>query len=340
MRRLLLLTAAGLLAAPVLAGSEILPIDGVGYLNYNITTGKITPVSQQTRDIGPPVWEVGYHYVNYFWGAEPFAGEASIEWGDIAIGQGIGGFGFSQFTNSQATSGDLYAIFLFYEEEDGEGSDSRTYTAGYLIANIPGSTHWPHEYRGHIWAVDISGAPFVLDGSDLDGDGLGDWGYFMFLSGRDAGCLHGPGIAGLIDPNNMPPMAPGIEDAFDLFADSTFNQNQGAGIDPNALSGFVGTYWFGLVFSQWHFSLYAQTCPNRGDAGHYCQADIDGSYDCFVGLADLAKLLSNYGMTTGATLLDGDVDPYAPFRPPGDGDVDLGDLSELLMQYGDDCNWP
>jgi hypothetical protein len=280
--------------------------------------------------------------VNYFWSAAPFNGDASIEWADLTSPQGIGGFGYSQFTNSQATSGDLYAIFLFYEEENGEGLDSRVYTAGYLLANIPASTHPPNEYWGYQWAVEL-GEAFVLDGSDLDGDGLGDWGYFSFFSGQDAGCLHGPGIAGLIDPNNLPPLAPGIEDIFCLYQDPTFNDNMGASIDPNALTGLVGcNYWFGgapPVYSQWHFSLYAPICPNRGDAGRYCHADIDGSYDCIVGLADLAQLLGNYGMTTGATLLDGDVDPYDPWFP-GDGDVDLSDLAELLSQYGDDCNWP
>ena len=75
-------------------------------------------------------------------------------------------------------------------------------------------------------------------------------------------------------------------------------------------------------------------CPEPGDSGHYCTADIDGSADCLVALTDLAKLLSNYGATTGMTREDGDVEPY----PGGDGDVDLGDLAELLSQYGDDCN--
>ena len=74
-------------------------------------------------------------------------------------------------------------------------------------------------------------------------------------------------------------------------------------------------------------------CPNPGASGNYCTADIDGSGDCIVDLADLALLLSNYGMSTGATHEDGDIDP-----PEGDGDVDLGDLAALLSQYGDDCN--
>lgn len=76
-----------------------------------------------------------------------------------------------------------------------------------------------------------------------------------------------------------------------------------------------------------------QDCPNPGVSGNYCTADIDGSGDCLVNLADLAQLLGYYGITSGATPDQGDIDP-----PGGDGDVDLGDLAVLLAQYGDDCN--
>ena len=55
--------------------------------------------------------------------------------------------------------------------------------------------------------------------------------------------------------------------------------------------------------------------------------DLDD--DCDVDLADLAQLLSNYGMTSGATYEDGDLD--------ADGDVDLADLAALLAVYGTSC---
>jgi hypothetical protein len=54
---------------------------------------------------------------------------------------------------------------------------------------------------------------------------------------------------------------------------------------------------------------------------------LDGDGD--VDLADLAQLLANYGMTSGAEYEDGDLD--------GDGDVDLSDLSALLAVYGTSC---
>jgi hypothetical protein len=59
-------------------------------------------------------------------------------------------------------------------------------------------------------------------------------------------------------------------------------------------------------------------CPSiPGDLDHDCDVELD----------DLALLLSNYGMTSGASYDDGDLD--------GDGDVDLSDLAELLAHYGD-----
>lgn len=76
-----------------------------------------------------------------------------------------------------------------------------------------------------------------------------------------------------------------------------------------------------------------QGCPNPGSTGNYCTGDIDGSGDCIVGLSDLAQLLANYGMASGATREHGDIEP-----PGGDGDVDLSDLAALLAQYGDNCN--
>lgn len=53
----------------------------------------------------------------------------------------------------------------------------------------------------------------------------------------------------------------------------------------------------------------------------------DINHDGVVDLADLAQLLSNYGMTSGADYEDGDINH--------DGAVDLADLAELLAHYGE-----
>lgn len=58
-----------------------------------------------------------------------------------------------------------------------------------------------------------------------------------------------------------------------------------------------------------------------------CPGDVDGDQD--VDLVDLATLLSNFGLPSGATLSQGDLD--------GDGDVDLVDLATLLTNFGLSC---
>ena len=63
---------------------------------------------------------------------------------------------------------------------------------------------------------------------------------------------------------------------------------------------------------------------------HLCLGDIVLSGD--VNLADLSMLLANYGMTSGATHGDGDLD--------ADEDVDLSDLAILLAVYGEICDCP
>ena len=71
------------------------------------------------------------------------------------------------------------------------------------------------------------------------------------------------------------------------------------------------------------FSVTQYTCEDPQP----CFGDLDGDLD--IDIADLAILLGNYGMTSGAAYEDGDLD--------GDGDVDLQDLASLLSIYGTPC---
>jgi hypothetical protein len=331
MKRLLTVAAICVIAAPAFAGSGILPISGTGYLNYNVATGEVTPASPLDRNIGPQVWGATQDS-GYFTGRVET--ECLLDWGDVAGPVEIGGIGFSQFTNSQAADGDLLAVVMIYQEENGFNTAGRVALAGYIVDNIPGSTHPPTEFWGYKWRLEPDD-PVLINGSDLDADGLIDFGYVHWFEViPSAGAVCGPAISG--DPNANPPTGPGMENAFDVFD----NPNLYNDANLTTMATYRGSYWFGgNPFAQFFWEMFLPGCPNRGDSGRYCQADIDGAFDCIVNLADLAQLLSNYGTTTGMTLLDGDCDPYDPFFP-GDGDVDLGDLAELLSQYGDDCNVP
>jgi len=64
--------------------------------------------------------------------------------------------------------------------------------------------------------------------------------------------------------------------------------------------------------------------PTPGASNVAVPGDLDGDGD--VDLSDLAQLLANYDVMSGASYEDGDLD--------GDGDVDLSDLAELLANYG------
>lgn len=64
------------------------------------------------------------------------------------------------------------------------------------------------------------------------------------------------------------------------------------------------------------------------DVESTCPGDLDGDLD--IDLADLAQLLTNYGVTSGATYEMGDLD--------GDGAVQLNDLAALLSVYGTTCS--
>ena len=338
MKRLLIVAAIAAIAAPVFAAPELLPVKGMNYATYDMATGEMHQTMGPMR-YGDSVWSAkersGYYttITDDQW--------AVLDWGDIAAPQDIGGFAFS-YSTAELLPTRISTILLFFAEENGFNTDGRVYLAGFNVTDLPtgGAT-----FNGWTVTVDLEsqGMTFVLDGSDIDFDGLADFGYsytFPVFEGTSTFPLDtGPTIAG--DPNIE---GPGMEDAFDSFGLDP--------LDPNLVMGdYIGSWWFqGVIFAQFYMELFDGNsgpdewpCPNPGDSGKYCVADIDTGTpgdNCVVGLGDLARLLSFYGTTSGAEWEDGDVDPARDkdTGEGGDGDVDLGDLAELLSQYGDDCN--
>jgi hypothetical protein len=318
MKHCVLILVAGLVVAPVLADSGPLSVRGVRHASYDLIDGQIMPDGVQTR-FGDMVWGTTRRSGTYV------PAIFVLDWGDISDGQIIGGFSFAYATDLVLPER-LTTVLWFYAEENGCDTPDPVPLAGFWVSDLP--TGDP-DGTFNSWTITIDLEPdllfFTITGSDLDGDDLTDFGYSYWFTDHTPGAVIGPLIADA-DPNDDPFPAPGIED--------------GWWIGPNCVMSPYG----GDPFAQTYLLLYGPDandgdCASPGASGKWCSADIDsGGYpgDCIVDLADLAQLLSNYGMTSGATWGDGDVDPLQP--DGGDGDVDLGDLAELLSQYGDDCN--
>jgi YVTN family beta-propeller protein len=90
----------------------------------------------------------------------------------------------------------------------------------------------------------------------------------------------------------------------------------------------TGSPWH-MVFDNWlGVAVVSQPSLDGVDIVQFgCAGDLDGDRD--IDLTDLARLLANYGTTTGAVYTDGDLD--------ADGNVDLTDLAALLAVYGTTC---
>jgi hypothetical protein len=326
MKRLLIVAAIAVIAAPALAGPDILPVTGVNQVAYEVVNGKLTPTTPDALRYGNLVWasnaSTGYYSSCYD------TQDTFLDWGDTSGTYTINGFGNAYAVPTTMTLPKRITVIVrYWADDDGFNSNGRQYMAGFAIINCP--TTNAQGYNGWIITVDLEGTgyEFSIAGNDLDGDTLNDFSYnYWFQNVPTPAAAVGPIISG--DANQIL-QAPGQYDAFDSYS------------DPNLKPlSYVGSWYFGgTPFAQFWCELYADTnvpyhCPNPGGSGKYCQADIDVAQDCIVNLPDLSKLLANYNTTSGATRLQGDVAPH----PAGDGAVNLADLSMLLAQYNDNCN--
>jgi hypothetical protein len=346
MRCSLILATIGLITVPAFGSPELLPVRGAHYATCNVATGELTPTIGPER-WGDKVWSSSYD-TGWYFGSYAYD-RVVLDWGDIGGPTRINGFRLGYATDVVLPDR-INAIIWYCAEENGFNSAGHVLLAGYRITDLPtGGPTW----NGWLVMIDLGGTgyEFTIDGSDLDGDGLVDFGYTYWFQGLPAGSYTGPLISG--DPNGFDD-APGQEDAFDAYLLDMNDPNQGR---PGT---HVNTYWFGGdPFAQFYLQLSSGNyiplrCWEPGASGKYCTADIwpnngDGSWepwfegDCRVELVELATLLSNYGMTSGAAHEQGDVWPEDGDgvwcdELDGDGRIDLEDLAELLGQYGDDCN--
>lgn len=104
---------------------------------------------------------------------------------------------------------------------------------------------------------------------------------------------------------------------------TTFTVNPNGGPNPTTICFRLFIHRFDL----WT-CCSVLVCVEVDAGGAPCPGDTNG--DGVVDLTDLAQLLGNFGMLSGATVANGDFD--------FDGDVDLADLSLLLSNFGVPCN--
>lgn len=331
MKRFVCLSAALLATAGAFADSALLPVRDFKHVRYDLATGKVAPVDDQAGQTRGQI---------VFWDASRFAGsftsggsqEVLLDWGDTRDGVVMTCYTFAYATDaSQPITVDM----VYYAEENGFDTESRVPFAAFRLLGLPGGRSGPGIYSG--WVITVTPvSPVTFTGSDLDFDGLMDFGYsFHFrteLSGLETA---GPTIY-QPDPNIIPFPAPGIENAFDLFRT---DPNLPPGPNDLLLAGvntlYDGAYWFGGdPFAQFNLVLFKDSnsveCNQLG-----CEiADIEPvGGDCDVDLTDLSTLLSSFGTPSGAHKPQGDIEPSG-----GDGDVDIADLSVMLSDFGNTCN--
>jgi hypothetical protein len=350
MLRFLAVVAAGAVAcsafsAPTDLSSRMIKPDSIGYKHavYNMATGKLEPVGGQVdRGLGPVVWSVTQN-TGYFFGldgcfaAVPTFDVLAMDWGDLPAGTQVGGVQLQYATDAPTDPNAVRMTFLFQDDANGFDDNTGAFPAGFF-ADLPGlPPGFPYTFVAWTITFDLEagGQDFPLGNTDLDADGLADFGLYVgFLgAGYGAATATGPSMAG---PND-PLAGPGAEDAFDYYLQDPNNPC----VDPNAAFFYDATYWFGggwtpacapgacNPYAQWHLELYGAAgggCPNPGCE----QGDLDG--DCVVGLADLSDLLENFGCCSPAACYDANADI------DGSGCNDLGDLSALLEEFGLDCN--
>lgn len=265
----------------------------------------------RTHDV---IWE-STERNGWFFAMEP--SEALLDWADVAGGHTIDRITIGYATNSLNP---ITANVRIFVNENGFDDHPREQLAFLRLTGLPGRpADAPGDHYAWLVTVDLEDIEksFVLDGPDLDGDGLVDFGY-LFHTSLQPGAWAGPLLA--LPPS--PEAGPGIMDAWDIFE---VNPN-----DPNDFA-YAWTFDFRHVFLQTYLRLHA------AGAAPDCASDLcaaaDVVPDCRVDLADLSVLLSNYGVTSGATFADGDIYP-----PGGDGAVNLGDLSLMISLFGQDCS--
>lgn len=221
---------------------EITSVGSVKYMGeLNLASG--TWSDHRPTSFGPDVaWDNGLFDTGFFSGATD---RERLDWGDVATGTVVNGFQLAYATDSTVP---IDIIVAFYDSENGVNTPGAEVLFVMEFLDLEGSASGLFE--AFAYDIDLEGGgEFTIDGADLDGDGLSDFGYGYHTTSGGLGTATGPLLS---SPEGLGSGvgAPGIEDFYDRYAP----------LGKHAGSAYVSTVDVspagGNPFTQYHMILY------------------------------------------------------------------------------------
>jgi hypothetical protein len=346
---MLAMAAGGVFAAGAMASEPNLSGDFnaarvAGYVYVNAATGEVVKTTGASR-IGDLYWENDdiAGSCNFFTGVDRPTrdtvasgrvkfGAAVVHWGDVGGGSFMNGYDVAYASNigcdtlgSGVTGFSMLNVFI--DDYDGEldpGGTGASGIVGFVLDGIAGGdcTLGTSLFAGWIYTVDLEGTgnEVTFGTTDLDGDGLHDFGY-SYEFGQEQ--TTAKGIVGpfLVRPASLGGLgdATGCPDAFDWF-----NQLAGSG----SFSDYVGGFFFGggdCSIPQPYASFLLNQYGTEGSGGGGMCDPIDYNGDGIIDFGDYLEFLNRFDAQ----------DPSADLNH--DGIIDFGDYLEFLNLF-DACS--
>lgn len=272
-----------------------------------------------------------------------------MDWGDIAPGTVLSMIQFGVATDypDADLNGDGFPdgvpglgvglAFFAGENGAGGGGGASVEVGEVILTNLPGNPT-PSGFAAYVFTVDLAGG-VSLGSTDVDGDGLADFGYsieylhppaddqpprrtYLMLGAPSGQAVpDGAGEGGWTIIPDPAPNAQGATDAIDIYRRDIFGQPEFVetiGGDFSCEPGAIGAY------AQIAISLF------EDGAAAGCAADLfpPSHPDGQLNFLDLAVYLGLFNAQ----------DPGADFFPPGgDGQINLFDLSAYIAAFNAGC---